>query len=193
MESGCRPPGGPTTGSSRRALRLHRSSQARESVPGPRLPFLAAGGKAAQRVMSAAPGAGPGDATATRGSAHQVRRENEAADWRNRGERRAHGGGGEMRTAAVLLSGSSRGLHSDSGVRCALASRSRVCGAEDRGFYHRPAGSPATGTYLSSRARTASAASGLGPRITATQRIPQTIGASTARLALPLAGFSLPS
>lgn len=95
MESGCRPPGGPTTGSSRRALRLHRSSQARESVPGPRLPFLAAGGKAAQRVMSAAPGAGPGDATATRGSAHQVRRENEAADWRNRGERRAHGGGGD--------------------------------------------------------------------------------------------------
>lgn len=102
-------------------------------------------------------------------------------------------GWGEMRTAAVLRSGSSRGLHSDSGVRCALASRSRVCGAEDRGFYHRPAGSPATGTYLSSRARTASAASGLGPRIVATQRIPQTIGASTARLALPLAGFSLPS
>lgn len=49
---------------SRRAPRLHRGSPARASVPAQRLPLLPAGGRAAQRLMSAARGAGPGAATA---------------------------------------------------------------------------------------------------------------------------------
>lgn len=59
-------------GSSRRAPLLHRGSRAPESVRAQRLPLLPARGRAAQPVMSAAPGAGPGAATAPRGSAHQV-------------------------------------------------------------------------------------------------------------------------
>lgn len=192
MESGCRPPGGLTADSSRRAPCLHRGSQARESVPGQRLPLLPAGGRAAQREMSAALGAGPGAATATRGSAHQVRRVDEAADWWSRGEGRAHGG------RCARPRGCGPGPHEayPRELGCVLGARSWGCRAEEKGLLPSACGSQGsltTRTYLSSRPRTVSGASGLGPRIAVTQRVPQTIGAPAACLALPLAGFSFPS
>lgn len=58
-----------------------RLSRAREAATGQRLPLFSASGGAAQRVVSAAPGAEPGATLATRGSAYQVRRVGEAADW----------------------------------------------------------------------------------------------------------------
>lgn len=97
--------------------------------------------------------------------------------------RRGAGPRGGMRTVE-LRSGSSQGL--GSGMGCVLGARSWDCGAEERRLLPRACGSrgsPASRTYLSSRPRTVSGASGLGPLIAATQRIPQTIGA--------LAGFSL--
>lgn len=136
MESGCRPPGGPTAGSARRALRLHRCSQARESVPGQRLPLLPAGGRAAQRVMSAALGAGPGAATATRGSAYHVRRADGAADWWSRGEGRVHGKGDAHGRGAAVRVLTRPTLDSGPGVRA----RCRLSGSQSSGEEARPSG-----------------------------------------------------
>lgn len=140
MERCCRPPGWPSAGWSRRAPRLHRGSRAQESVPGPRLPLLPAGGGAVQRLMSAALGAGPGAATATRGSAHQVRRVNEAADWWSRGGGRAHGG----RCARQRPCGPGHREAYAPGLECALGTRARAgrgpAEQKKKGLYLRPAG-----------------------------------------------------
>lgn len=99
--------------------------------------------------------------------------------------RRGAGPRGGMRTVE-LRSGSSQGL--GSGMGFVLGARSWDCGAEERRLLPRACGSrgsPASRTYLSSRPRTVSGASGLGSRIAATQRIPQTIGAPATRRVQP--------
>lgn len=181
--------------SSRRAVRrlvLARASPARRLTGAGGWSRTAASALLRQR-RGGAPGAGPGATLATRGSAYQVRRVGEAADWWSRGEGRAHAGS-RRRKVAALRSGSLRGLCSGTRVRtpCSFPGGCRtekglllpVCGSQ---------GSPAARAYLSSRRRAVSGASDLGPCITVTLRIPQTTDALAAGLARLWAGMGLPS